>query len=52
MEAPTKYDTVINLKTAKVLGLDGPPACSISPYRWSCARWLLRPCNAAVCGAR
>jgi putative ABC transport system substrate-binding protein len=26
VQAPAKYETVINLKTAKTLGLDVPPA--------------------------
>jgi hypothetical protein len=25
VQAPTKYQLVVNLKTAKTLGLDGPP---------------------------
>ena len=26
VEAPTKYETILNLKTAKALGLDVPPS--------------------------
>jgi putative ABC transport system substrate-binding protein len=26
VQAPTKYETIVNLKTAKVLGLDVPPS--------------------------
>ena len=33
MQAPIKYETVINLKTAKVLGLDVPPAVLVRAAR-------------------
>jgi putative ABC transport system substrate-binding protein len=33
VQAPVKYETVIDLKTAKALGLDVPRRCSPTPTR-------------------
>ena len=33
VQAPTRYQLALNLKTAKALGLDVPPPCSCAPTR-------------------
>lgn len=33
VQAPTKYELVVNLKTAKVAGITYPPGCSRAPTR-------------------